>query len=257
MIEPEGSPQSRRVRVLCVDDDAVILAWEAAVLRQGGFEVAKASSGSEGLTELERFQPDVVLLDIMMPDLDGWVVHELIRKRSDVPVVLVSVVAAAGESVLRGASAFVRKPPRPHELLDAVRRTIGRSEGETAILVVEDDHPLRELYRSLLEMKTGHRVVEAEDGLDALEVLASEPCVRLVVTDVHMPRMNGVELVRRMRADDRWKGLPVIVQTSDALVARSNVWVELGVEQALEKDDFRNWLRAAVQKAVPQRAARA
>ena len=66
------------------------------------------------------------------------------------------------------------------------------------------------------------------------------------MTDVHMPQMNGLELVRALRADPRWFDLPVLVQTSDALLAHDNVWTELHVERALEKDEFRTWLRDTV-----------
>ena len=63
-----------------------------------------------------------------------------------------------------------------------------------------------------------------------------------------MPEMNGVELVRAMRRDPRFRELPVIVQTSDSLMARSDVWTELNVEQSLEKDQFRRWLRETVSR---------
>jgi CheY-like chemotaxis protein len=58
--------------------------------------------------------------------------------------------------------------------------------------------------------------------------------------------MNGVELVRAMRRDPRFRQLPVIVQTRTRLMARSDVWTELNVEQSLEKDQFRRWLRETV-----------
>ena len=234
------------MKILVVDDEPDFLAWEKSLLEADGHEVRSAGSGTEALQALDTFRPDLVFLDILLPDLDGHIVHQLIQERSSVPVILVSAVAAEGESVLWGASGFVRKPPRPDQLLDAVRRYVRNPSSDTAILIVDDDEALCRFYRTVLEMQTPFQVLEAHDGRQALAALEREPRVRLVVTDVHMPQMNGLELVRALRADPRWFDLPVLVQTSDALLAHDNVWTELHVERALEKDEFRTWLRDTV-----------
>ena len=234
------------MRILVVDDERDFVAWERSLLEKDGHEVCCAESGTAALQALETFKPDLVFLDILLPDLDGHVVHELIQERASVPVILVSAMAGEGESVLWGASGFVRKPPRPDQLLDAVRRYVKDPSKDTAILIVDDDEALCRFYRTVLEMQTPFTVIEAYDGKQALAALEREPRVRLVVTDVHMPEMNGLELVRALRADPRWVDLPVLVQTSDALLAHDNVWTELHVERALEKDEFRTWLRDTV-----------
>jgi len=234
------------MKILVIDDEPDFLSWEKTLLETDGHEVRCAESGTAALQALDSFRPELVFLDILLPDLDGHVVHELIQERSSVPVILVSAVAAEGESVLWGASGFVRKPPRPDQLLDAVRRHVRNPSNDTVILIVDDDESLCRFYRTVLEMQTPFHVLEAYDGKQALAALEREPRVRLVVTDVHMPQMNGLELVRALRADPRWFDLPVLVQTSDALLAHDNVWTELHVERALEKDEFRTWLREAV-----------
>ena len=234
------------MRILIVDDEPDFLAWEKSLLEADGHEVFGASSGTAALRALDLFRPELVFLDILLPDLDGHVGQELIQERSSIPVVLVSALAAEGESVLWGASGFVRKPPRPDQLLDAVRRHVRKPSTDTAILIVDDDESLCRFYRTVLEMQTSFQVLEAYDGKQALAALEREPRIRLVVTDVHMPEMNGLELVRAIRADPRWCDLPILVQTSDSLLAHDNVWAELHVERALEKEEFRTWLRETV-----------
>lgn len=254
---PEGrrGTADRPTEILIVDDDDALLRWEAAILSAEGYVVRTARSGGEALAAVDERVPDLVLLDLLLPDLDGYVLHELIRKRASLPVLVVSILPSAGESVLRGADAFVQKPPDPDRLVSSVKELLGEAPRETRVLVVEDDEPTRALYRTVLELRTPFGVVEAENGRQALATLAEDPLVRLVITDVHMPEMNGVELVRALRADPRWRELPVIVQTSDALMARSGVWAELGVERALEKDEFRRWLRETVSRRVGTRSA--
>jgi CheY-like chemotaxis protein len=67
------------------------------------------------------------------------------------------------------------------------------------------------------------------------------------VVDVHMPVMNGVELVRAVRDDPRLRALPVIVQTSDRAAARAPIWTDLHVEQTVVKTDFIDWLLAHIE----------
>lgn len=235
-------------RLLVVDDDPDFLRWEAAVLIAEGHDVTTAANGREAVSAVAEAPPDLVLLDILMPDIDGRLLHDEIRKTSDVPVVFVSVFGHAGELVLRGASGFITKPLDPHRLLSTVQRTLDGADPGT-ILVVDDDADIRGLFSTVLN-GSGYTVDGAPEGGAALARLAREPRVGLVITDVHMRPVNGLELVRRMRADPRFQQLPVIVQTSDDIVARDNCWVELGVERTMVKDKFLLWLRETVRNRV-------
>jgi chemosensory pili system protein ChpA (sensor histidine kinase/response regulator) len=81
---------------------------------------------------------------------------------------------------------------------------------DRSVLVVEDDPELRTIYQEVLS-DGGFEVIAARDGVDALEILDGEwtPCV--LVLDLRMPRMSGWELAARLRADDRWDHLPLII----------------------------------------------
>jgi CheY-like chemotaxis protein len=108
---------------------------------------------------------------------------------------------------------------------------------------VDDDADIRQCYRFVLEPR--FTVLEAEHGREALDVLAGEE-VALLVVDVHMPVMNGVELIRAIRDDPRLRAVPVIVQTSDRAAARAPIWTDLQVEQTVMKNDFMAWLMAHI-----------
>jgi CheY-like chemotaxis protein len=236
-------------RLLLVDDDPDFLRWEAAVLAADGHEVKTATTGAEALKAVEDSRPDLVLLDILMPDIDGRLLHEQICKKADVPVVFVSVIKQAGESVLRGAQGYITKPLDPARLVTAVEGALGTTTEPGTILVVDDDADIRSLFRTVLRT-SGYEVDVAANGVAAFERLGREPRIGLVITDVHMVPMNGIQLVRAMRADPRFEQLPVIVQTSDDMVARDNCWVELGVERIMVKDQFLRWLRDTVRRRV-------
>jgi CheY-like chemotaxis protein len=119
--------------------------------------------------------------------------------------------------VLSGAIGYIQKPATAAEVRDAVERVLGRDAKQNVILVVEDNDDVRDLYVG--ELAPRFVVLEAWNGAEALEILRSRS-VDLVITDVHMPVMNGVELIRAMRADPRLEHVPAIVQTSDRSALR-------------------------------------
>jgi len=101
------------------------------------------------------------------------------------------------------------------------------------ILVVDDSLTVRRVTQRLLA-REGYRVTLAKDGLDALERLAEE-VPRVVLSDIEMPRMDGFDLVRNIRADARWQDLPVIMITSRIAQKHRDHATELGVDHYLGK----------------------
>ena len=116
--------------VLVVDDDADVRALVSELLTRAGYEVSEAPNGREALKSLFDERPDLVLLDISMPELDGWATLDRIRELSDVPVVMLSALGAELEKVraLRaGADDYVTKPFGRQELLARVESVLRRA----------------------------------------------------------------------------------------------------------------------------------
>lgn len=89
------------------------------------------------------------------------------------------------------------------------------TEERKKILIVDDSAAMRISMQDVLT-RHGYHVLDAVDGVNALEILAKEPDVVLVVTDLHMPRLDGIGLLRNLRRDHKYIGLPVIIQTTEA-----------------------------------------
>ncbi|MFQ3789463.1 response regulator [Halomonas sp. A29] len=116
-----------RGRILVVDDERQIRRFLRISLASQGFDVVEAETGSEGLLKAMEYVPDLVLLDLGLPDLDGQEVLEALRAQSDVPVIVVSVREREEEKVRaldNGANDYVTKPFGIQELLARVRRLL-------------------------------------------------------------------------------------------------------------------------------------
>ena len=121
-------------RILVVDDDEGVREYVDEVLTRAGLEVVTAVDGERGLEALDERSPDLVLLDLGMPDANGLdVLLRIKRSHGDLPVVMLSgqgEPANVVESIRRGASDFVSKPFEPERLQDAVARALeGRPQG--------------------------------------------------------------------------------------------------------------------------------
>ena len=109
--------------------------------------------------------------------------------------------------------------------------------GPAKILVVEDSFIVRELQRCVLE-SAGHRVVTASDGREALDALGKDEEIELVVTDLEMPRLGGLDLTRAIRADEHRSSLPVVMVTSRGSEEDRRSGMEAGVDAYIDKQGF-------------------
>jgi DNA-binding response OmpR family regulator len=119
-------------RILFVEDDPSIREQTVAVLRDEGYETDEAGSGETGLAAFERRPADCVLLDVMLPDRDGFDVCRRLRARSDVPIIMVTARADSFDVVAgleAGADDYVTKPFQPKELTARIRAMLRRAQG--------------------------------------------------------------------------------------------------------------------------------
>jgi CheY-like chemotaxis protein len=214
-------PQNEAVgslSVLYVEDDPASLTLMQRILEmRGGVQLFTAMQGGLGLDLARQRRPDLILLDLHLPDMTGQSVLERLRSdplTSGIPVVIVSADATAGrvQRLLEsGATAYMTKPveiARIFALLDEVASTArvshlpaGRSRdagdshaggGTRKILLVDDEAPLRKLMRTILAAG-GYEVIEAATSGEAL-ALSELHEVDLLLTDMRLPGMSGLEL---------------------------------------------------------------
>lgn len=126
-------------RIVCIEDDAEMIELLRLMLSRQGYEVFGAVGGQVGLVEVDRLQPDVVLLDLMMPGMDGWEVYRRLKDNPatcNIPVIMLTAKAKNSERIkaLREAQVddFIAKPFSPNQLVDSIERALRRrTDGST------------------------------------------------------------------------------------------------------------------------------
>lgn len=211
-LAPAGKPiGTNPLRVLYIDDNSANLTLIRKVCeRRPSVQLSTATDGMSGLELARRERPDLILLDLHLPDISGVDVLAQLRGEAalaDIPVVMVSADAIPSQIqalLAAGARRYVTKPIHIEEILslfDEVAESLTKSRasgdnrsGGTAVLVVEDDAPLRKLIARILNGQ-GYEVFTAADAFEAIAVCESV-AVNLLVADVTLPGMLGTELAR-------------------------------------------------------------
>jgi len=151
-----------RMRILVVDDDPPSVKMTAFLLREEGYEVLTADNGRKALELVQSEAPDLVIMDVMMPHIDGLEVTRRIRQTMDVPIIILSAKGETADKVMGlevGADDYLAKPFEPSELIARVKAVLRRAEvfslGDAQSSLVVGDLRLDPV---------GYRVIRASDG---------------------------------------------------------------------------------------------
>ncbi len=220
--EADDAPQATHASdpertVLVVDDDRATRDLLDRFLRREGFTVHAAADGATGLELARALKPRVVLLDVMMPQMDGWSVLSAIKSDPDLahtPVIMVSFVDEHSLASSLGAADYLIKPIEWSALKSAMDR-FRPADAAGHVLVVDDDPGQRDRVVSMLA-RNGLDARAAANGEDALAQVRDD-APSLVLLDLVMPVMDGFGFLHHLRAEPAWARIPVVVLTAKDL----------------------------------------
>ena len=223
--------------VLVCDDDASILAVVQELLEQRGYGVVAVGSGREAVKQAVAQLPDAILLDLLMPEMNGWETMTALRERPEtceIPIIILSVLPPRD---LRKTDVevvgWIQKPVDETLLFQTLSIAISRPGKSARVLVVEDDVDLARVIREVFE-RHGHEVYLAQTGRQAVQ-LAEHVLPNLVVLDLVLPEGDGFEVVSALRQNKVLRRVPLVVHTAKDLDDPERARLRLGKTVFLTK----------------------
>ncbi|MDB4968398.1 MAG: response regulator receiver modulated diguanylate cyclase with sensor [Myxococcales bacterium] len=260
---PEGAESATDPRtpsvtarsVLVVDDDRYTTYILKGMLVAAGYKVYLAHDGDQALGIAREKKPDLVTVDLRMPNIDGLALVEILKHDPDtrkMPIIVLSVSDERDRAAAVGADAFLHKPVDSEPLIECIARLLSeRGKSRQKILLVDDDPGIRMICRDVLEGQ-GYVVREAEDG-DKATIEARRFRPDLVLVDVMMPGMDGFTLAQKLRSDRETSLTPIIFLSARGQTVDKVRAFKLGAEDYLVKPFDSAELVARVEKALARR----
>ncbi|MGD9251971.1 MAG: response regulator [Desulfobacterales bacterium] len=237
--------------VLVIEDNAKNMKLVRLLLQMENFRVLEAVNAEKGIALARQDRPDLILMDIQLPGMDGLQATGLIKadpQLGAIPVVALTSYAMEGDKACAleaGCDGYITKPIDTESFIDIIRTYIRPPSGDDAprqkarhdnavrILIVDDDPKNVKLMCGMLN-REDYELWTAADGPSALERVQESP-LDLILLDVMMPGMDGYEVTRRLKAGDETKAIPIILITAlDGPEDRAR-GLEAGAEEFLTK----------------------
>jgi len=246
---------SGKTILLVEDTDAVIIQMKEILVQQG-YKIMVARNGNEALNQIEHQIPDAMILDLMMPEVDGFEVLKRIRneeKTDHLPVIILTAKYVTKEELafLKSNSIYqlIQKGDINKDQLlntvaqmmfpEAVKVDVPATKpsripisGTPLVLVVEDNPDNMTTIKALLDGKC--QIIEAEDGRTGVEMaLKHQP--HLILMDIALPGMNGIEALIEIRNDEKLEFVPIIAVSASAMKGDREDFIALGFDSYISK----------------------
>jgi len=214
---PEVSGPEQAATILLIDDDPQVHDLLGQMLSREGYRIEHATSGPDALTMVQKVRPAAILLDVMMPQVDGWTVLSALKRDpalAAIPVIIVSMLDERPLGLSLGAAEFLTKPIDRSRLVETVRKHAGPAKG--VVLVVDGDvAQAAQIAQAVGE--TGRTAATVSDGRAALEWLGSHARPALMVIDFEAAVQDGFSLLDALRKDGVLNGVHQILLAERAL----------------------------------------
>ncbi|WP_165361296.1 response regulator [Lichenibacterium ramalinae] len=253
--EPAVVPAAARGdTILVVDDDSAARDLLTRFLEREGFTVKTARDGREGLALARQYRPKVVLLDVEMPNVNGWTMLQALRADpllAETPVIMISVLHERSVGFAMGANDYLVKPIDWRQLKRVLERFEDGGAVGRRVLVVDDEPDARGWIGAMLS-RDGWTTDVAVDGRDALDKV-DRAVPDLIILDLMMPVMDGFAFLRALRARPDTSGIHVVVLTAKEVTSAERADLEGHVDRVLQKGSLKlDELREELRRLVPE-----
>jgi CheY-like chemotaxis protein/anti-sigma regulatory factor (Ser/Thr protein kinase) len=209
--------EGENATILVIEDEPGAVRLLRAYLEGDGHQVQIATDGESGMDLARTLQPAAIVLDVLLPGIDGWEVLRRLKADPDlrdIPVVVVTVVDERNVAMTLGAADYFLKPVRPDALLARLAQytfTTKVKQRNVCVLAIDDDPGARALVENALRPE-GFQVMTAASGREGV-AMARECSPDLVICDLLMPDMDGYEVVEQLHADEATRETMILILT--------------------------------------------
>jgi len=203
--------------MLIIEDDANFAAILENYAKERGFKPVLAEDGEKGLQMALDLVPDSVILDIMLPGIDGWGILRKLKENPQTQHIPVHMISAGDGGLAKakneGAAGFLQKPIGKDGLAEVFNLLSKAVNSLKKVLVVEDNEIQSENLKSQL-VSNGVHVVQVYNGEEALNVLKDQQDFDCIILDVNLPDISGLDLLDKIKAQNSLAEIPVIINTA-------------------------------------------
>ena len=243
-------------KILIIDDDPDYLESIKIFLKEANFQVLTASDGSIGLSKAELMKPDLIILDIMLPDTDGYSVCRELKEKAEtgnIPIIILSNISTQTQgkgyankiAFYHRADDFIEKPVTKDVLLKRIEillnkraQVLATNKEKSKILIVDDDPDFVSGVEKVLEVNNLD-VFVADNGVEALKMSkAFHP--DLILLDIMLPGKDGYTVCHELKKDSKTHNIPIILVSAigkemEKPEFASDIAIEHGADDFIEK----------------------
>ncbi|WP_086684657.1 PAS domain S-box protein [Nostoc sp. T09] len=223
--------------ILECDDDPSVRVVVQTMLERQGYRVMAAASGQEAVEQAKLYHPDAIILNLMMPGMDGWETLAILKQQphtQNIPVIILSGLLPNANKILpHSVSDWIVKPPNPKLLCQALEKATVTQNQSIKVLIIEDDLDLAQV---LIALFNRHGIVTfyAQTGREAIQV-SQNIMPDLLVLDLGLPENDGFAVVDWLRQHQRLCQVPLVVYTARDLDESDRERLKLGQTLFLTK----------------------
>ncbi|MEK7990800.1 MAG: response regulator [Thiotrichaceae bacterium] len=231
--------KKNQATVLVIDDDASVRDLLSKHIRNLGYKVVTANNGAEGLQLAHQLKPQLITLDVMMPQMDGWAVLSELKSHAQlqhIPVVMLSMIENHELGYSLGAAEYLLKPVDQVQIAQVLNKYRSESHCGT-VLVIEDDMMIRDMIKQMLT-KDGWEVLLATNGKIGLAIVQKQQ-PDIILLDLMMPEMDGYEFISRLREQKQQRKIPIIVLTAKDITINDRQCLSSEVHGIFQKGAYK------------------
>ena len=236
--EPEMETESNAdgPSILLCDDDPAVRTVVKTHLEQQNYRAIAVGSGQEAVVQAAQKNPDAILLNLMMPGMNGWETLAKLKEQEatkSIPVIILSGLLPDDRQLPAAISDWLVKPPEQRLLFQALERALAQHNQNISVLIVEDDPDLAQILMAMFE-RNGIQTYHAHTGIEAID-LSQQIMPNLLVLDLVLPEGDGFAVVDWLRQHNRLCHLPLVVYTAQDINLVDKERLKLGQTLFLTK----------------------